>query len=534
MFGNVCPKSTKSPLELLNVPSQIIPDFTPWALSVEDLSLTTQIRIVESEDINLLLALEGVGFRQMKSKNLPVLLKHTLEKNLTSIHTMLTESCYIFDALVPEAIGSWGETSANNKIPRNIVQALSPEFVKEWGPAIDKENEGFVSHNCFTPMVLPSGSRKLPGIWVFTRKRDGLAKARFCVGGHKQIIGLDYFANRNYCAVLSSRDLRLLLALAAVENYEIYQTDIVQAFLYGELEENVDIYIEPPARYPCPEGQVLKLNRAIYGLHQAPVRFKKELNEWFMSQKYTTANDAQTVWFKRGIGNLIIIHLLYTDDFLHFTNCKSLFLDFQRKFKDRFDTKTGNLDSYLGTRIIQDRSKLSIEFNQSEYIEELLDRYKMADCTSVGTPIIQRFSIDDTSMKLTVEDQALYRNMIGSILYLSCWSRPDIAYAVSELSRFVSSPTHNHLVGAKHLLRYLKGSKDLSLHFSAPTDHRIQPHILWGYVDSDWAGCPDTRKSTSGYVLMLNGAAIAWKSKRQTILALSTAEAEFIAASSMI
>jgi hypothetical protein len=411
VFGTICPKSTLSPLELLNVPNQKLPDSNPQVLSTEDLTLTPQVQIIDSNNLNLLLSLEGVGLRQMKTKNLPRLLEYISEKNLTSVHTTLTESCYLYEALIPEVLENWGEIS--KKIPKNISQALSPEFVQEWGPAIDKENEGFISHDCFIPMVLPTDSRKLPGIWVFTRKRDGSAKARFCVGGHKQIMGLDYFANRNYCAVLSSRDLRLLLAIAAVENYEIYQTDIVQAFLYGELEKDVDIYIEPPARYPCPEGQVLKLNRAIYGLHQAPVRFKQELNEWFIKQKYTAANDAQTIWIKRGTGSSVIIHLLYTDDFLHFTNCKSLFQDFQRKFKDRFNTKTGDLDSYLGTKITQDRNRLVVEFDQSEYIEELLDRYDMTNCSSVGTPITQRYSKDDTSVKLDLEDQALYRNMIG-------------------------------------------------------------------------------------------------------------------------
>ena len=111
---------------------------------------------------------------------------------------------------------------------------------------------------------------------------------------------------------------------------------------------------------------------------------------------------------------------------------------------------------------------------------------------------------------------------MGSLLNLACWSRPDIVFAVSELSRSVSAPCHNHKVAAKHLLRYRNGTKQLGLVYSAPTD---RVNILWGYVDSDWAasGCPDSRKSTSGYALMLNGTAISWKSKRQSVIALSSA-----------
>jgi len=128
------------------------------------------------------------------------------------------------------------------------------------------------------------------------------------------------------------------------------------------------------------------------------------------------------------------------------------------------------------------------------------------------------------------------RNMVGSLLYLSCWSRPDIAFAVSELSRFISAPAQSHFEAAKHLLRYLKGTRDLGLRYSKTSSGPPSSglNILYGYVDSDWAGCPDTRRSTSGFVLMLNGATVSWKSKRQSVVALSTAEAEFVAASSMV
>ena len=115
---------------------------------------------------------------------------------------------------------------------------------------------------------------------------------------------------------------------------------------------------------------------------------------------------------------------------------------------------------------------------------------------------------------------------------LSCWIRPDICFAVSELSRFVSDPGDVHLQAAKRVLRYLKGTRELRLNYTRPEGPKLNQ--LWGYVDSDWAGCADTRKSTTGYVLMFNGAAISWKSKRQNVIALSSAEAEFMAASSLV
>jgi hypothetical protein len=226
-----------------------------------------------------------------------------------------------------------------------------------------------------------------------------------------------------------------------------------------------------------------------------------------------------------------LIHALYADDFLHYTNCSSLYQEFQTQFRQTFDVKTGSVGVYLGNRIQANPSQFSVEVNQSEYISELLQRFNMSTCTPVGTPLVSRLSASPDSPLLSDTDHALYRNMVGSMLYLACWSRPDIAFAVSELSRFVSKPSQVHFAAAKQKLRYLKGTKDIGLKYTKPHDRL---HTLWGFVDSDWAGCPDSRRSTSGFVLMLNGAAIAWKSKRQSVVALSTAEAEFIAASSMI
>jgi hypothetical protein len=164
--------------------------------------------------------------------------------------------------------------------------------------------------------------RTLPGQWLFSRKRTGQAKARFVVGGHRQRLGTDYFEFKNYCAVLATRDNRVLLALAAANGWCIHQTDIEQAFLHGVLDD-VDLYIQPPALYPCATNQVLKLLKAVYGLHQAPPKFKKEVTDWLRSQGYQAANDAETVWILRKNGN-ILIHALYADDFVHCSDNKNM------------------------------------------------------------------------------------------------------------------------------------------------------------------------------------------------------------------
>ena len=158
------------------------------------------------------------------------------------------------------------------------------------------------------------------------------------------MIGCDYFPNKTYCAVLSSRYNHILLALAAVEGWFIYQADIVQAFLHGQLDY-VDIYINPPACYQCPIGWVLKLLWAIYGLHQAPVKFKQEVIVWFKATGYTPANEAQTIWIKQD-RIWIVIYAIYADDFLHFTNYKAMYQGFQKQFKKLFEVKAGSVGVY--------------------------------------------------------------------------------------------------------------------------------------------------------------------------------------------
>ncbi len=202
-------------------------------------------------------------------------------------------------------------------------------------------------------------------------------------------MGWDSFRNKNYCAVLSCRDNRILLALAAAEGYTVYQTDVVQVFLHGKLDD-VDIYINPPAHYPCPFGMVLKLLKAIYGnygLIQAPVKFKQEVIDWFKGNGFLAANDPQTIWVKRDKMR-VISHVLYADDFLHLTNNKVLYQDFQKQFRNRFDVKTGSVGVYLGNQILVDHGKLTVDLKQTKYVQELHD--KLSSCFNSNGPALTR------------------------------------------------------------------------------------------------------------------------------------------------
>ena len=194
------------------------------------------------------------------------------------------------------------------------------------------------------------------------------------------------------------------------------------------------------------------------------------------------------------------------------------------------------VDVNLGIEVIIDKSKQMVALSQSHYILSCLDCFGMSDCHGVDLPLRERLTNSSQPSTPIPDDCSVYRAMVGSLLYVAQWTRPDISFSVSELSRFVSNPGKVHLEQAKRVFRYLKQTLSLHLEFSSSSvpGSPVENNQLWGYVDSDWAGCPDTWLSTSGYVLMLNGSAVSWRCKRQSVYALSSAEAEFIAASFMV
>lgn len=536
-FGNRCPCSKRSPVEYdLGTDIPLPLPSPPAPLSEQDLHSSVDAHIVGVFQNQYVI--EGStlkGQRLLSPDRLLDIFAYTHDHNLNAVHLSLADSFEYFCYDFPTANLSSIETHSSRDVPRTVEEAMSPKFAPEFIPAMDAEIGGFLHHTCFGIFPKTSNSPKtLPGFWIFSRKRDGTAKARFVIGGHRQRLGKDYFQYKNYASVLSSRDNRVLLALAAAEGWHVFATDIVQAFLYGVLDD-VDLYIDPPARYPCPPGSVLKLKKAIYGLHQAPVKFKKEVTDWFLSNGYSPANPAKTIWIKRTKEGLII-HAQYADDFLHFTDNLQLYYRFRERFSERFSLKSGIADVYLGNKIEVDQEKEEVRFNQTVFVEELLEQMDMSKANATTTPMVERLSATESvGEKLSAEQHGLYRSVVGSLLYLACWTRPDIAFAVSELSRFMSAPCVKHFEALKRLLRYLKGTVTYGLRYTrASTDRKEKSNVLWGFVDSDWAGCPDSRRSTSGYVLMLNGAAVAWKSKKQSVVALSSAEAEFISASSMV
>lgn len=180
----------------------------------------------------------------------------------------------------------------------------------------------------------------------------------------------------------------------------------------------------------------------------------------------------------------------------------------------------GLVEYFLGMKFT--KTKTGYHINQSKYIKEILEVFGMADCNPAKAPMVGNWDLDNDQSESV--DETLYRSMIGKLLYAANYTRPDISYAVSLLSRYLNCPRTIHLKAAKHVLKYLKGNPGLGIEFSH------QPKFsLEAYCDADWAGDKQDRKSTTGYVVIASNGAICWKSKKQSVVSLSTTEAEYMA-----
>ena len=304
---------------------------------------------------------------------------------------------------------------------------------------------------------------------------------------------------------------------------QIHQMDVVTAFLNGTLDE--EIYMEQPQGFvkAGEEGLVCKLNKSLYGLKQSPRCWNKVFDEYMHSIGYQQSCADPCVYIKHA-GAAVSICAVYVDDLILITQSGDEMADLKECLSERFNmTDMGKLHYCLGVSVVHDEKQGCLWLHQKQYIQNMLDKFDLADANTVATPA-------DCNVKLRKSDgiskdvEAVhYQYMVGSLLYAAMETWPDIAQAVGVVSKFNSKPTQEHLTAVKRILRYLKGTQDLGLKFQK-TDGQ-----LTGYSDADWAGDLDDRHSTSGNLFVMTGGAVSWMSKKQATVALSTTEAEYVA-----
>ena len=423
-------------------------------------------------------------------------------------------------------------------VPVSIGQVMSSSNKDRWLEAIQVEYDALVKNGTWKLAPLPQGKKPLGGRWVLKIKRNENGeiekfKARYVAKGYGQVYGSDYCETFAPTAKLTT--VRMCLALAAHSGVTVFQIDVKSAYLNATLVE--DIYLEQPELYQQ-EGQngeklYCHLIKSIYGLKQAGREWNRMLDKWFLDHDFRKCKSDPCLYISQKNGQSMYV-LIWVDDILYFGS-DQLVTSFKSKFSDSFKVDDrGVMKWFLGMQVIQDEGVIFV--NQKSYIVEVLERFSMSECNPVSTPADNCSSLSKSSCPAPDSQEFMemadthphYRSLVGNLLYMSVVSRPDISFIVSNLSQFLSNPGRDHWVAAKRVLRYLKGSSDLGLAFVKSENFQVS-----GFTDSDWGSNPDDRRSVSGFCFSLNvqSGPISWNSKKQATVALSSAEAEYLAMS---
>ena len=341
-------------------------------------------------------------------------------------------------------------------------------------------------------------------------------KARLVVKGYRQTEGVDYFDT--YAPVSRKTSIRLIIAFVALFNLEIHQMDVKTAFLNGDLEE--EIYMEQPEGFLVPgkETKVCKLVKSLYGLKQAPKQWHEKFDRVMLSNGFHINQCDKCVYAKGNEKDYVIV-CLYVDDVIiigSYDNIKTT----KKMLSRNFDMKDmGIADVILGMKI--NKTLEGYTLSQGHYVEKILDKFDKGSDATARTPM----EVVSHLRKNRGESvrQLEYSRIIGSLMYLMDCTRPDIANSVSRLSRYTCNPNEEHWKAIIRVLRYLRYTANYGLHFTR------YPAVLEGYSDANWISDSKNIRSTSGYIFVLGGAAISWKSCKQTCIARSTMESEFVA-----
>ncbi|GJS62075.1 putative ribonuclease H-like domain-containing protein [Tanacetum coccineum] len=333
--------------------------------------------------------------------------------------------------------------------------------------------------------------------------------------------GIDY--DEVFAPVARIEAIRLFLAYASFKDFVVYQMDVKSAFLYGKIEE--EVYVCQPPGFEDPDflDRVYKVEKALYGLHQAPKAWYETLSTYLLDNGFQRRKINKTLFIKRYTGNILLVQV-YVDDIIFSSTKKELCIAFEKLMHEKFQMSSmGELTFFLGLQVKQKKDGIFI--SQDKYVDEILKKFGFTEVKTASTPMETQKPLlkDEDGEEVDVH---MYRSMIGSLMYLTS-SRPDIMFAVCACARYQVNPKVSHLHAVKRIFRYLKGQPKLGLWY--PKD---SPFDLVAYTDSDYAGASLDRKSTTRGCQFLGCRLISWQCKKQTVVANSTTEAEYVAASS--
>ncbi|CAI7776466.1 unnamed protein product [Closterium sp. NIES-54] len=432
--------------------------------------------------------------------------------------------------LVSTLIAPEGDPDAPDiPTPRSYAEAIEGPYSSQWQAAMDAEMASWKSTGTYVDEVPPPGANIVSGMWIFRVKRPPgslpVFKARYVARGFSQRHGVDYF--QTFSPTLKMTTLRVLLHLAAQRDYELHSLDFSTAFLQGSLHEEIWLRRPPGFTGLFPPGTQWSLRRPVYGLRQA-------LREWHDTLRTTLAalgfapSTADPSLFLRTDTSLSPFYILvYVDDLVFAIVDTAGLAHVKSELQKRhMCTDLGELRSYLGLQITRDRAQCTITLTQSHMVQQVLQRFDFTYSSPQATPLSTRHSLSALPSDESVEPSGPYPELVGCLMYLMICTRPDLAYPLSILARYVAPGRHRpeHMAAAKRVLRYLCCTSAMGLVLGGR-----RPVVLTGHADASWADDQATQRSSQGYTFSLGSGSVSWRSTRSSSVLSSSCEAEIYA-----
>lgn len=420
-------------------------------------------------------------------------------------------------------------------VPANYTEALQDP---RWTESMNSEVSSLHANNTGDLVVCPVNHKPLPTRWVYTIKgsvaeNNVMAKSRVVVQGFRQKDGVDYNSAELYAAPFRIELIKIVLKIANARKLKLHQMDVKTAFLNANLDE--DVYVKLPPGYVqyAPDGTELvwKLNKALYGLKQAPRKWYETCDKLLQQTLGFKRVDSEYSLYVYDHNGKYCILPLYVDDMLIACNDDDFLLHVKQTIGSTWQCKDlGEARIILGLTIERDQRSGNMYLHQQSYIDKIVS---LCNCDAdalraVYTPAADGKPLTKDNCPTDDTERAHmsklpYRNVVGALIYL-VHTRPDIAFSVQQVCKYMSNPGREHWVAVKRIIRYIAATRHYKLTISADTDL-----TLTGYSDADYANDADTRRSVSGYTMFVGDTLVTYKSKQQKSVSQSTTEAEYVA-----
>ncbi|CAI7901768.1 unnamed protein product [Closterium sp. NIES-54] len=400
--------------------------------------------------------------------------------------------------------------------PRSYAEAIEGPYSSQWQAAMDAEMASWKSTGTYVDEVPPPGANIVSGMWIFRVKRPPgsppVFKARYVARGFSQRQGVDYF--QTFSPTPKMITLRVLLHVAAQRDYELHSLDFSTAFLQGSLHEEIWLRRPPGFTGLFPPGTQWSLRRPVYGLRQAPREWHDTLRTTLAALGFAPSTTDPSLFLRTDTSLPPFYILVYVDDLVLATADTAGLAHVKSELQKRHTcTDLGELRSYLGLQITRDRAQRTITLTQSHMVQQVLQRFDFTYSSPQTTPLSTRHSLSALPSDESVEPSGPYPELVGCLMYLMTCTRPDLAYPLSILARYVAPARHRpeHMAAAKRVLRYLCSTSGIGLVLGG---RRLM--VLTGHADASWADDQATQRSSQGYTFSLGSGSVSWRSTRSS------------------